>query len=325
MNRSAFLFALLTVLFTCLFAADVMGYFNIAHRPVARLRATDGNVRRLAKNQLTWDRAQGGTLFGFGDTIATGEDSRAKLVFFSGGDVDLESGAMLVLGGEKGELKLNFVAGTGRVRVSKTSQTKVSVVATNGGKTQPKAGVVEVADLPEELEEVAEAEDKPEGKHAAKATLPPPPKPVMASIIQEKSIRNPQKSLSAKGELVTLAALPPAPKLTFPERDSVVRLNGSTVARLQWAIPAPASDKDKKEIFTYEIVLRPLQSSGVEKILRSEKSSLAIDELAKGKYLWSVRAVSADGRRGPASEIRGIEIKIPEHISKPVILPVRVE
>src|SRR6516162_6005428 len=114
MNQIAFLFLFMALVFGGLFTADLQGYFNVAERPVAVLKTSNGTVRRLAKEQLTWDRAQSGTLFGAGDTISTGESARAKLVFYAGGELELDAGAMVVLGDDLQELKLNFVSGTGK-------------------------------------------------------------------------------------------------------------------------------------------------------------------------------------------------------------------
>jgi hypothetical protein len=432
MNRLALFFGAIAIVFAALFVADLQGYFNITEKPVAVMRSSGGTVRRLALNHLTWDRAQPGTMFGMGDTISTGEDSRAKVAFYAGGEVDLEAGAMVVLGGDVEELHLNFVSGTGRVRIARASHSRITVAR---GAPKPKARAAAVVArapvpvpaplrttvaLPEPAKTeapppvvVAEASPSPEPVAAvppvpaapvaeaqpeadqrvevavvddlpaipppppsipeepvappppvAKKEVPPPPReqaPAIAAVasaapaasepvaaasaappapavavvntppvetppsfipaIQEKDLRTPSAGLAvvAKGELLTVAELPPVPEVTAPANDAVFDLSEGRVPKLEWQVPG------EKRKFSYEIVLRPAEGDGPEKVLKSRVPALPLNQVAAGKFLWSVRAVTASGQRGPASESRWIEVKVPAQIPKPVLMPVEVE
>lgn len=457
MNRLAILCSILALVFAALFVADLQGYFNLVHQPIAELRTSAGTVRRLGKNQLTWDRAQGGSFFALGDTISTGEDSKAKLVFVSGGELEIGAGAMVVLAGDTEELKLNFVSGAGKVRVAKEATSKISVarvtkasmekvaekaaakarnakpsapvVATkpivmakssgNSGKveiqpsmrnvaggTQEVSGADELArmvggqsekvQVGEGLEkrpgiQIAEAEtsepveaaesrievsvedipvDQELQKRAAQAVAAktldriekpvpdsskdksktpaaaapasaqakakaepekkvesekkPDPEAPVVSVIQEKALRNPNSGLALKSEIVSVAKLPPIPQLKFPLEDAVIDLaDGKAAPKLEWDVKLEESANEKPT--GYEVVLRPADGKGSEKVLKVDQKTLPLHQLGKGKYLWSVRAVASNGKRGPASTARWLEVKVPAKINKPVILPVQVE
>jgi hypothetical protein len=462
MSRVAFFFALMSLVFAGLFVADLRGYFNIAERPVAFLKGANGAVRRLAKSQLTWSRAQGGTLFGSGDTISTGEGARAKLTFYAGGELELDAGAMVVLAGGLEELKLNFLSGTGKIKVAKTAAAKFSVSrglktasakavakaparaaspapgsttttpapgattvaqatptpgATAVAQATPEPGATTVAQAtpagaqpssdegtlapdttapagattaaaptagePEEAEsvsgiEVAVVEDlpvpAPPPAAAAGSTIAPTetqarapaaavpasggapgtaPGPAGAKVadtaaeaeaevetlgeaapalnigtsVREESIRDATRTMAAQarpgGEILTAAVLPPVPTLVGPGEDAVIDLAVEKAPRLEWNEIEETEGVPKVE--GYEVLLRPASGKGEEKLLKTDEESLSLTRVAKGKYLWSVRAITADGRRGPASKPRWIEVRVPAQISRPTILPVRIE
>lgn len=376
MNRFVVLFSILTVAFAALFVADLQGRFNVARDPVAILNLADGTVRRLGRSQLTWDRAGAGTLFGMGDTISTGEGAAARLAFYAGGELELDPGAMVVLSGDLDELKLNFVSGKGRVRVTKQTAKKFKVTRgpppkrvtrPNSTKSRsPAAG--RVPDAPEsriEVVEVAADELKippppPAGalkEGLANASAPAAPVNVntptasaaridaaqepaqeilgSAPAIRESEIKNPENVMSTGGELASSLRLPPTPNVTYPEKDAVFDLSAGKVPELRWVVSDSAwneytegtkdeSAKTSKPL-GYEIILRPAQGDGPAKILRSASPQLPLTRVSKGKYLWSVRTVTGDGKRSPASESRWLEVRVPAQIARPKILPVRVE
>ncbi|MCM2278167.1 MAG: hypothetical protein NDJ89_08835 [Oligoflexia bacterium] len=121
------LFGFLALVFAAVFVADLSGFFNSTKNPVALVARAEGSTRRLPKDELVWDRALPGALLAAGDTISTGESSTARIAFHSGAELELEPASMVVLGAEKDELKLNFVSGGGKVRVSKSATKKVTV------------------------------------------------------------------------------------------------------------------------------------------------------------------------------------------------------
>ncbi len=334
MYRSVLASLLICVVFSVLFVADLQGYFNQASEPIAVLQDADGTIRRLGLNQLTWDRASMGTNFGSGDTIATGEGGRAKLVFVAGGEVTLDEGTMLVLGGSLEELQLNFVSGTGRVRVEKRAASRIKVAqvpapragraASAGALARPSVARVQIEQV-EKLPPVV-----PAGRTVASAPTEPAqaPKKEFTPAIQEKEIRNTAQVLSTGGEVASVAKLPPAPEVVFPAKDAVFDLTSGSVPKLQWKV---ATGAEAARDLSFEIILRPAQVVGAEseagevKVLRSRDPVLSLSRVSHGKYLWSVRTVAADGRRGPASQARFMEVIVPARIERPRVLPVRVD
>jgi hypothetical protein len=305
MNRISILFAIAALGFGGLFIADLRGFFTVTQKPVAVLKGAAGTVKRLPHDELTWDRAQEGSVFGAGDTLATGEQGSASLVFYAGGELDLDSGAMVVLSGSPEELKLNFVSGMGQVRVTRAASKKIQIAAPQTGqRSQPRVRVAVVEKLAPVL---------------AKAS---PPKPKLAPAIREDKIRDPSRTLAAvtpKGELLNRIELPPVPEIRSPGPDAIVDLSDGKIDRLQWDIPHGA------EIASYEVVLRPATGDGPAQVLKTDRKELALTQIKGGKWLWSVRAVSPKGARSPASTSRWLEVRVPAQISKPRILPVRVE
>jgi hypothetical protein len=293
------------------------------------LTTESGTVRRLAKSELTWDRASGGTLFAAGDTISTGEESKAKLVFYAGGELELDSGAMVVLVDSLDELKLNFLSGQGRVHVAKNATSKITVArATSKGTSKPDTRV-EVAVVDQVDTHTAAPERAPKSELAEVKNLAP--------VIQEKNIRSPEKALSSKGEMLTVEKLPPTPQIKFPADDTLVDLTEGPPPRLEWESPkepAPSVAKvengDRKKVneskpVSYEVILRSPDGKGEDKILKSDKPGLPLTEVPPGKYLWSVRAVASNGQRSPASTPRGINLRASAKILRPTVLPVEVE
>jgi len=400
--------AVFSGLFATLFVLDLRGFFNLAQDPVAFLKTTNGTVRRLANKELTWDRAEQGTLFGAGDTISTGEMARAKLVFYAGGELDLDAGAMVVLAGNVDELKLDFVSGTGRIRVAKEAAKKITVADTaasriTGGSgknptsrvqialvekmvvptappkqvlsfkaqtakaevevkaaAQVVSGAAAVGNNPTKGEvsdarsgdigssapadptatvvadgavktDVADKTDAADKADLAAAAPSDPENEVaqeslisLAPAIREEKIREPEKALGAgkkevAGEIISAIKLPPVPAIKFPASDTVIDLGVQRGSKLEWEMPEDFKASE------YEIVVRPADGKGMERVLRSKNTSLALNQLTKGKYLWSVRALDEKGKRGPASDARWLEVRVPANMAKPKVLPVKIE
>jgi len=298
----------LSFTFAGLFAADLLGYFSRTSKPVAIVTESQGTVRRLPQGELIWNRSNHGTLLGVGDTIATGEDARARVNLYAGADLELDAGAMVVIAESLDELKLNFIAGSGKLQVTEKAKQKVRVVEERAGvrRARPSVAVEVVAKLP---------------PVAVKAAAPPPPPKSLAPPIQVREIKHPERALASSGELATAQALPPVPRIKFPAPDAIIDLGRVKAADLEWETPVATNAAS----LGYEVVLRPATSPGEELIFRSDRPRFPLARVASGKYLWAVRSVSATGRRGPASEARSIELRAPVHLSKPVPLPVRVE
>lgn len=320
MNRSVWLLLGFAILFSVIFVADLRGYFNQASDPVAFLGNSSGIVKRLGNNQLTWDHAQKGTGFGAGDTIATGEGASARVMFKAGGELELEPGAMVVIGGSLEELKLNFVSGGGRIRVDKKIAQKLTITDSasapvGSGDRRPASSRVQVA-VVENLET----------EKAPKALPKPEPPVVMVPAVKESEV-DLSKALGANskaGELLTIAKLPPMPEVVGPGEDAVVDLAKTTSPRLEWKLPELDEDEEVP-VAGFEIILRSPTGEKKQKVYRTKDQSLALTRLSRGKYLWTVRALTKDGKRGPASSSRWLEVRVPANISKPRLLPVQVQ
>jgi len=345
MNRLVVaLFVACSGAFTALFLLDLQGYFTEIREPVAYLEQRVGTVRRLPDRSLTWDRAVEGTRFAMGDAIATGEGASARLVFYGGGELDLETGAMVVLEGDPEELKLDFVSGGGRVRVARQASKKFTVTR---GQTEARAAralrpgaappapasarvqVEQVADLKVVEAPAAGVAAGPAGPGSAPAAqAPPAPEeagrilPTLTAAVQEEKIRNLGEALDTGGKLVSDLKLPPPPEIVGPAPDAIVDLGEGAVPTLAWKLPEGAAGEAG---VTYEVILRPADGEGRPKLLRAKTSSVPLSSVPRGKYLWSVRTVTEAGVRSPATTSRWLEVKIPANIAKPRILPVKVQ
>lgn len=353
------LYAFLTLLFTGLFVADLQGFFNPTRRPIAFLKQAHGTVRRLALNELTWDRSRKGSEFSLGDAIATGEASRATLVFSMGGELELGPGSMIALGGQLEDLKLSFVTGTGKMRVARSAQSKIQIAraAPVTQASQPEQQAEPAPALPPIAVAVVEdqeirvsppvAETAPDREVASGAPSPAPesspftPGSAVASAepvepvqeeslvpalaVKEEAILKKQEKLAkftAPGELLTLDDLPPIPEPSFPSSDAVIDLTDQ-MPRLEWKAAQSPETEGKK--FTYEITLREAEDKAQPITMQTDKPFLSLPRVGVGRYLWSVRAVSKKGTRGPASSSRWLEVRAPAQISQPIPLPVVVE
>jgi len=91
---------------------------------------------------------------------------------------------------------------------------------------------------------------------------------------------------------------------------------------LSWEVPSPPKNNAKLQPASFEVYFKG--ASGT-KVLKTNDPALALNQLPRGKHEWSVRALTSDGRRGPASEMRQIDVREPAKIPKPTIFPVVME
>jgi len=362
MRWISFFVFILAFVFLGLFVADLRGFFNVAHIPVAYLQQAHGTVRRLAKNDLTWDRAEMGTLFGAEDTISTGEEAGARLTFYAGGEIDLGPGTMVYLGGSVEELQLSFVSGKAKIRMTQAAKQKIKiasapfirkrrmVMVAEGKPSSSIAGGTEVSlndqtnisspflirNLAQvELETVNKLNVAPMpdqgqlklGKGAINLAklgdldLSGIENTMITKAIEEKSIRNMDKVLSTDGKIASTSYLPERPEILFPDEDAVIKIS-SRDHKMKWKL---SKNEEKSKLKHFEILLRLANSEAKPKIIKTRKFFLPISRLGKGKYLWSVRSVSKDGKKGPRAKARWLEVKIPAKIAPPRVLPVNVE
>lgn len=340
------LFGVLSVGFAALFVADLRGYFNVASDPIAILQESGGTVRRLGNHQLTWDRAATGTLFGSGDTLSTGEGATARIQFYAGGELILEPGAMVVLGGSVEELKLNFVSGAGKVRVAREAQKKIQVSrgtektpvnasasgkrlsgAANSGVVVETVDDLKVAPVPSAAEVRAGrvlAPSTPIAEKTAATTPSALEAPSLTKAIQEKTIRNIESALKIDStKLMTALEIPKPPVLAFPDENAVMDLWAKEQPReFRWQ----PSEKSKEAAKEYEVFLKPLEGENRKlRIVKSKEPVLRLKDVPSGRYQWSVRVVTNSGRRSPAATPRTVEIRGQAALEAPTLFPVRVQ
>ena len=346
-------FLLMAGLSGTLLALDLRGYFNAARNPIAELEYLEGTVKRLGNRQVSWSRASEGTGFALGDTISTGEHARARLTFKVGGQLEIGAGSMVKLRGKGDQIKLSFVTGSARVRVTAESAKKLTIadvedeeeeiqispkkkLASNTAKPldlKPKKKpaartVVEtVAALPPPKPKEAKAPATSSSPDNAKPGAPvavaqlTPPQPLRATVaIREELIRKPDLAMKTdSGKVAVVQKLPPAPSIVFPAEDVVVVKDHTQKAPvIEWAKTEGAT--------AYEVSIKPVGGAAPPKVLRIEKNTLSAQDFGRGNYLVGVRAVTSDGKRGPASLEKRVDLQsLPKIKRKPKVLPVLVE
>ncbi len=312
MNR-LILFLLLAIAggFAAGFVADLQGYFSAPSKPIAYLQDASGTVRRLPVEQLTWDRAQSGSLFAAKDTVQTGENGFARLVFYAGGELELGPGAMVALSGGTENVQLQFLSGEGKIRVTKSGQSKISVQApqTVAGQKQS-ASRIKV--------EVVERLKAPTDKVIEKSKI--------VQALDEAVIRDKKNVLDTQGKTLGAIARLLAPTLQWPNEGAKMDLNRER-PKFAWRLEA------SKGVKHYEFLLKPRTDDEEEdaqkvRVYKTQKPEMLVTKLKAGKYLWSVRAVNEEGMRSPSADYRNFEIERKDRtpaLAAPLVLPVRIQ
>lgn len=336
MAKVSIFFVFLGMAFGVLFVMELKGAFSQVKDPVAVLTMSDGTVRRLGSEALTWDRAEGGALFAYQDTISTGENASAKLSFYAGGEVELGPGSMVKLGGDLKELKLNFVQGTAKVRIAKSAKNNIkisedgkSVLGSSSKSGLSRVSVQQVEDSQIQKIQAPSAKEIKEGQLSSTDTLKTDTalnesqKNQITESLKETEIKKPDQALKTDGEIASLEKLPSAPELEFPDNDSIIDLDKNQTASLNWE-----SSENKDKGLSYEVLYRKIGPEGKKGPLKKklvDQTEFPLSKLGRGRYMWSVRAVSKSGNRSPAAKSRWVEIKSLAKFSKPKLLPVVVE
>lgn len=355
MNRYVIGFAFLTFVFAGLFLADLTGYFNVAANPIAILKAKDGTIRRLGNKQLTWDRANGGTLFGNGDTIATGEQALALLTFYAGAEIELDPNSMLVIQGTRDEIKLNFVSGTGKVRISKKSAAKIKIrkgrvtdttsASASTGKNNLSGALngQKKSDLETALNEDSSS-DGIEIEKVDKVIVAP--QLTKADIEAGKIVTRSPASATRSEDIQKLKEKKENDldqKLTktitekkIKNKKNTLKTDGEVIAELKLPptptalSPAPDAqltdpkvqlkwmiEKEKKrKRIQYEVTLRPRDGKGESRVIKTKKSRIVFPKVPEGNYVWSVRSIDREGNRSPSSSPRALSLQLSEEDKK---------
>jgi len=320
---------LLSLVLACvsglLFALDLRGYFNPAEAAIAWVADASGTIRKLSREEFTWDRAQKGTSFASKDTVATGEDASARIYFKDGADVQLEPASMLVIDTRADELILSFISGGGKVRVARNSARRVVAArvrpvklagalpgaiptaapaetiaqAVGTGPNAQTALTPEVTnhEIPEARISVETIDELPANPEPVAPVLS---RPLAAAPVPESILRNPEAVAKLREEITRIETLPPSPALVSPDEGARVELAGRAEVMLSWKPQAEAPRQ-------YEISLRPVREGQGPKVFLSKEPSFKLKSLEPGRYVWTVRAMGAS-LRGSAAPPRWFEV-----------------
>jgi len=311
---------LLSLVLACvsglLFALDLRGYFNPAEAAIAWVADASGTIRKLSREEFTWDRAQKGTSFASKDTVATGEDASARIYFKDGADVQLEPASMLVIDTRADELILSFISGGGKVRVARNSARRVVASRVRPVKLAGALpGAVPAAAPAETIAQTALTpevtnHEMPEARISVETIdeLPANPEPVApvlsrplaAAPVPESILRNPDAVAKLREEITRIETRPPSPALVSPDEGARVELAERAEVMLSWKPQAEAPRQ-------YEISLRPVREGQGPKVFLSKEPSFKLRSLEPGRYVWTVRAMGAS-LRGSAAPPRWFEV-----------------
>jgi serine/threonine protein kinase len=126
-------------------------------------------------------------------------------------------------------------------------------------------------------------------------TLPQASLPVAPAVAKQKPAGVPKHS-----KLILSA-----PALLTPDDQAVFGSGESPVLTWQ-GVKAPVSK------FYYEITVKSVGDKNFRKSDIAVEPSYQLQPLPPGYYIWSVRAIGADGTDGPVSEARTLQIRAPE-------------
>jgi hypothetical protein len=254
-----------------------------------------------------------GTRFSKWDTVATGEQSWAKIGFDAGGDLEMDPGTLVVLADHPTSLQLKFLSGTGKVRIGKKAKKKIVVTRkseTPGlreGISQTervvppgkKDGPVEVimVDEMESLSSETSSSASQEGNKKRLAAL---------HSFQEKSIRLPLRRSTAL-DPNSLASLPPSPEALYPMDGEVLDLDPARMPFFRWKTQRQRG----KKMAAYEVIVRSADLTGKPTVLSTRKSRIRLTKQSirqPGRYMWAVRSVTRNGRKSPISSFHWFEV-----------------
>ena len=119
--------------------------------------------------------------------------------------------------------------------------------------------------------------------------------------------------------------------MTFPRNDAEVDVS-DTLAAFKWR---PAAAQAQDPVVSYELNVRPAFGYEVEDVARKYQTLPVTEQLGSpglplarvngsGVFLWSVRAVTASGQRGPASSTQWLELRFPKILLAPQLMKPRL-
>jgi len=126
----------------------------------------------------------------------------------------------------------------------------------------------------------------------------------------------------------TIATGISAPNPLFPPDEANIDVDSAESRKIRWEkVASPPEDP----VVSYEVVVRPAPGYEVEdsarkfQVFRRVKEELDAETVnGSGVFLWSVRAVTASGKRSPSSRPRWIELKMPKLLRPPEVIQPKV-
>jgi hypothetical protein len=281
-----------------------------------------------------------------GDQLQTGEHSAAQVLFFGGSRLELEAGSVVRVEGTDDEVKLRLLLGrayfefAGDASAGPAARFRVRGAEGKDLELPEEARVVLGLNAAESLEGAVELNviDAGERRSAAQGLRARSPEDLELRLLAQGSevvnlrpLIVPPIEDAGRGPAVASAPVG-KPRPVFPRPEALVDVERDPKIAFSWKRPPAEAPADP--IIGYEIIVRPAFNYEVEdraRIVqvfkaRSTESELPIEKVnGSGVFLWSVRAVTASGARGPASSSRWLEIKFPKLLRAPELMKPNVK
>jgi|GEM_PF-6139235 len=253
-----------------------------------------------------------------GDLVQTGEESSAEILFFGGNRLRLDAGTVALFDADRDQVTLRLVMGRAEMElVDRTIDGRKLVFRDVEGRLRPipdEKRVVLTINAAEALGATGVVSLKITDELAYHD---PRSKPLIVEPIEDHGRLPPQQRAAAHNIR--------SPRPVFPTNEADIDIEMQEGISFSW-LPVISGKDDP--VVAYEIIVRPAPG-GYEIDDTARKTRIFSEKLAKfpiekvdggGTFLWSVRAVTASGDRGPASAPRWLEIKFPLRLRAPNVL-----
>jgi hypothetical protein len=281
-----------------------------------------------------------------GDLIQTGEESSAEILFFGGNIMHLEPGSLALFedGGE--DVAIRLVIGRAYLELPDglIDGKKVAIRKADGTLSNiPKdSRLVLTLNAAQSLS--SEAASGPGGSTDSVENIEMEPGYESPTGVELRFLAHGEEVSNRYALLVPPIedrgrfANPKRPNPSMktipitPEPEDSVDIEKTDGISFKWK-KIEGSPKDP--VVSYEIIVRPAPGYEVEDTARkvrvlhssySKDGEIPIEKVdGGGVFLWSVRAVTASGERGPASTPRWLEIRFPKRLRAPEVLKPKIE
>ena len=299
----------------------IRAYGTVKMTPGIRRVSTQGEVR---------------VPLSIGQSIQTGEDSAALVLFFGGSKLQIEAGSVVSLGEEEGDqVTLRLLMGRSFLEIADTGA-KFQFLDQDGRKmasTESKrilltlnalhtpGDAVEVREIVSKNSKASSAElERLELRASAHGEEVDENYALIVPPIEDSGVDPVIGSKYATGLR--------APRPHHPENDSWVDVTDVQMP-FRWLAQADrrtAAAANEDPVVGYEVTVRPAFGYEVEEyanrhhVLKTATLEAPMAPIhGTGTFLWQVRPVTAKGWRGPASEPRWVELKFPRILFAPVL------